>query len=339
MKEILLIVFVIIADLIGAGFASGQEMYSFFFAYGTKGLLGLMVMSALIAVLIYKILRLICVREVDTYDEFLGIFIKNKKATKIINIILNVLLVITFYIMIAGFGAYFEQEIDIAKLIGSTFLAVMCLIVFFTSVKGVLKVSEYLVPFLIICIIAIGVKAMLTLDVGSVNIPILKKGWLLSSVVYCSYNIILLVPILISLRNQIKEQSKIKYIALISGIVIFVLSLSIYVILAKANVDWSQIEMPMVYAVRTQFPGFSNIYTFIILASIFTTAITVGTGILQNVRKNKKSYTQAVIILCITSLLFSNIGFSNLINYAYPLFGYLGIVQIILILSKNICKK
>ena len=41
MKDILKIVFVIIGTLIGAGFASGQEIYTFFFSYGIKGIYGL----------------------------------------------------------------------------------------------------------------------------------------------------------------------------------------------------------------------------------------------------------------------------------------------------------
>ena len=36
MKNVLKIVFVIIGTLIGAGFASGQEMYIFFFSYGLE---------------------------------------------------------------------------------------------------------------------------------------------------------------------------------------------------------------------------------------------------------------------------------------------------------------
>ena len=43
MKNILKIVFVIIATLIGAGFASGKEIYSFFFIYGIKGILGIFI--------------------------------------------------------------------------------------------------------------------------------------------------------------------------------------------------------------------------------------------------------------------------------------------------------
>ena len=54
MKKILKAVFVIIGTLIGAGFASGQEIYLFFFSYGTKGLIGIIISSGLIGLIIYK---------------------------------------------------------------------------------------------------------------------------------------------------------------------------------------------------------------------------------------------------------------------------------------------
>ena len=80
---------------------------------------------------------------------------------------------------------------------------------------------------------------------------------------------------------------------------------------------------------------YNKIYSFIILASIFTTAISVGIGLLQNINKNRYSYPQLVLLLCISSLFFSNFGFSNLINFAYPIFGYLGIIQIIYIVLRK----
>ena len=52
MKEIFVIVLVIVGALIGAGFASGQEIYSFFYSYGLHGMLGLVVTCILIGILI-----------------------------------------------------------------------------------------------------------------------------------------------------------------------------------------------------------------------------------------------------------------------------------------------
>lgn len=339
MKEIFTIVLVIIGALIGAGFASGQEIYSFFYSYGVIGVVGLVITFVLISFIIYKSLKIICEKKIDNYDEFLGIFIKNRKVTKVINMILNVLLLVTFYIMIAGFGAYFEQEIGVSKIVGSTILAVMTAIVFFTSVKGVLKVSEYIVPVLIVFIVIIGGMNLVTINFG-IEIPVIKKGWLLSSITYCSYNMILLIPVLISLRKQITKASNIKYIAIISGILMITISVMIFMLLTKVEVDISTLEMPIVYAIRTFFTKFKSIYAFIILSSIFTTAISIGIGFLQNVSKSKKSYTQFVAFMCITSLLVSNFGFSKLVNLVYPIFGYIGIAQIIFIIKqKTYCKK
>lgn len=339
MKEIFTIVLVIIGALIGAGFASGQEIYSFFYSYGGIGLVGIIITFFLITLIIYKSLKIICENKINNYDEFLGTFIKNRKVTKIINMVLNILLLVTFYIMIAGFGAYFEQEMEVNKIVGSTILAIMTAIVFLTSVKGVLKVSEYIVPVLIVFIVIIGGINLTTINSG-IEIPVIKKGWLLSSIIYCSYNMILLIPVLISLKNQITKISNIKYIAVISGILMMTVSAMIFMLLTKSDVDISTLEMPVIYVIRTFFGRFRPIYAFIILSSIFTTAISIGIGFLQNVSKTKKSYAQFVFFMCITSLLVSNLGFSKLVNLVYPLFGYIGIVQIILIIKKKTyCKK
>ena len=73
--------------------------------------------------------------------------------------------------------------------------------------------------------------------------------------------------------------------------------------------------------------------TLIILGSIITTAVSLGASFLQNTAKTKKSYKQIALIMCITSVLVSKIGFSNLVNILYLIFGYLGIIQIIILIT------
>ena len=334
MKEVFTITLVIIGALIGAGFASGQEIYSFFYSYGIVGLLGILITCGLISIIIYKSLKIICENDINNYDEFLRIFIKRPKITKIINIILNILLLVTFYIMIAGFVAYFEQELGINNIIGSIILSVLTTLVFFTSVKGVLKVSEIIVPLLVIFVIVIGAINLVTIDTG-INKLEWKNGWLISSLIYCSYNIILLIPTLISINKKIKKQSSIKYISILCGILMTTISIMLYMLLMKADVEISSLEMPIVYVIRRFFGRYRLMYAFIILASIFTTAISIGIGFLQNTCPNGKGYPQLVIFMCISSLLISKIGFSKLVNFLYPVFGYLGIIQIFYIMKKR----
>ena len=93
--------------------------------------------------------------------------------------------------------------------------------------------------------------------------------------------------------------------------------------------------MPAVYVIDTKFPNFSWIYGIVILLSIFSTAISIGISFLKNVMKNKKNYPQFVAIMCISGVIISNFGFSNLVRILFPIFGYLGIIQIYFILTSK----
>lgn len=337
-NNIMKIVFVIIGTMIGAGFASGQEIYLFFFSYGECGIIGILISCLIIGFVTYKTLQVVNRYQVSTYKDFLDVLIRKQDNNKkyinikvIINIVINIFILITFFIMIAGFGAYFEQEIGINSIIGSTILAILCLIIFMTSVKGVVKANEVIVPALIIFLIIIGIvniKEINLLELKNYIIRTNSSSYILSAILYSSYNSILLIPVLITLKKYIKDRKQIIIIALISTVIMVILSMIIYLILVRIDVDITKLEMPAVYVVSNIFILFKYIYGFIILGSIFTTAISLGTSFLQNTSNNKKSYTQISIIMCITSVIISKIGFSNLVSLLYPIFGYLGLIQI-----------
>lgn len=333
MKNVLKVVFVIIGTLIGAGFASGQEVYLFFFSYGMKGLIGILISSIIIGVVIYSTFNILNKYKINTYKDFLNILIpKNTKLKIIANFIINIFILITFFIMIAGFGAYFEQEIGINRLVGSLVLAIITFIVFMTSIKGVVKVNELLVPILIGFIFIIGIISIKDTHILNLENYVIRTNYTnfaLSAVLYSSYNSILLIPVLITLNNYVKNKKQIFYISFISAIVTILLSVIIFLLLVRVDVDISKLEMPIVYVVSNIFKILRYIYGVIILGSIFTTAISLGVSFLQNTAKNKKGYTQIAIIMCITSVIISKFGFSNLVSLLYPIFGYLGLIQIL----------
>lgn len=333
MKNVLKVVFVIIGTLIGAGFASGQEVYLFFFSYGMKGLIGILISSIIIGVVIYSTFNILNKYKINTYKDFLNILIpKNTKLKIIANFIINIFILITFFIMIAGFGAYFEQEIGINRLVGSLILAIITFIVFMTSIKGVVKVNELIVPILIGFIFIIGIISIKNLHILNLENYVIRTNYTnfaLSAVLYSSYNSILLIPVLITLNNYVKNKKQIFYISFISAIVTMLLSVIIFLLLVRVDVDISKLEMPVVYVVSNMFKILRYIYGVIILGSIFTTAISLGVSFLQNTAKNKKGYTQISIIMCITSVIISKFGFSNLVSLLYPIFGYLGLIQIL----------
>ena len=83
-NEILEIIFVIVGAIIGAGFASGKEIYLFFYIYGIKGVLGAIISTAIMGITIYKTLKITRTNNIKSYNDFLEITIKNLHLRRII---------------------------------------------------------------------------------------------------------------------------------------------------------------------------------------------------------------------------------------------------------------
>ena len=98
MKNVLKVVFVIIGTLIGAGFASGQEVYLFFFSYGMKGLIGILISSIIIGVVIYSTFNILNKYKINTYKDFLNILIPKNTKLKIIANFLSLIYVYFLYL-------------------------------------------------------------------------------------------------------------------------------------------------------------------------------------------------------------------------------------------------
>ena len=342
-------IFSIIGALIGAGFASGQEMYLFFYRFGIYGIFGLILCSILIGLVIYKTFSIVYEnKKIDNYYDFLNkIFYSKNKIPKnkylnlsyISSIIVNIFLLITFYIMISGFGAYFEQRFQISSVIGASIFSILCFMVLIKGIEGVKKVNSLIVPILIVVILIIGFLSYENFDVSNLVFENINYKWILQAIVYCSYNMLLVIPVLVSFGKNISNKKQIFIVSILSGIIVFILAMSIFTVLTSAIADYSKIEMPAVYAIDKNLSWLSRIYGSVILLSIFSTAISIGISFMKNITKDRKSFPQFVAIMCISGALISNFGFSNLVKIFFPIFGYLGMLQILVIFKKFITKK
>ena len=78
-------------------------------------------------------------------------------------------------------------------------------------------------------------------------------------------------------------------------------------------------------------------YGLVMIIAIFTTAFSCGYSFLK--MHKKENYERNALIICFLAFLCARFGFSNMINFCFPFFGYLGIFQIILIIKKYIRSK
>lgn len=159
MQNIVKAVCVIIGTTIGAGFASGKEVEVFFNQYGKMGLIGILIASALMGIIIYCILMQIRTIQAQSYHDYLKQIKIKPKIREILNAMINIFLLISFYIMIAGFCAYFNQEFKIPPIIVGIIVSFMCYITFMNHIEGVTKINTIIIPFLMIMILVVTIKS------------------------------------------------------------------------------------------------------------------------------------------------------------------------------------
>lgn len=310
----------------------GVEIALFFNSFGKYGYYGIITSAIVVGLIIYKVFFIISKNNIETYPEFLKktINIKNKIIINIIDNIINIFLLISFLVMMAGILTFFKQELEIDNLLFSIIIIFICYFVLIKDLDGVIKINTILIPILIICIIFIGLKYNSKINTNiELNLSNnITKNWLLSSLIYTSYNSVVLIPILVPLKKEIKNKKQIKIISIISGMIIGILAIIIYRLLFVAGNEINQIEMPLVFVAGKLGKIYKYIYGAVILFAIFTSAISSGYALLENITKTKKQYKVVCLLLCISSILISKVGFASLVNTLYPIFGYLGLLQI-----------
>lgn len=328
-KNIFNVCFVIIGTIIGAGFASGKEIYTFFCVYGINGLWGILISNGIIGLVIYLTFKIILKNDIKNYNDFILYLVgPNKLLNYTINNIMNIFLLISFVVMVSGFGAYFNQEFNIPAIFGAIIISVLAFFTFFKSINGIVKMNTYLIPILIFLIVLLGFKEKFFYF--SINALPATSGlsWLLKSILYASYNSIVLIPIIINLQNLISNKKQVNTIIGITLLIMIVMSVIIYIVLNLNILDIANIEIPIVYIANKFGIIYKYLYGLVILIAIFTTAISEGYSFLNNISKNKKQYLVYSVLICTLSISFSNVGFGELLNVLYPLLGYLGLLQI-----------
>ena len=219
----------------------------------------------------------------------------------------------------------FIKSFGINKIIGSLLIAITSYFVFLKNIESITKINSIIIPALILTILVIGTKNIINLDINQIGINTnidTSIFWILQAIIYASYNLILVLPVLINLKKFIKSRKQVIIISVMTGVIISIISILTFLLLVNVDTSFATIEMPVVYAIQRKFVEFKYIYGLIILIAIFTTAISVGISFLNNICENNKKFPQFVTILCISSIIISNISFIGFIpikSFKYPL--------------------
>lgn len=234
-----------------------EKFIYFLIVTGNRGIAGIILSSTLTGLIIYRVLKQIKHQEIENYHQYIETIGMKLKTKEIANSIINIFLLISFYIMVAGFSAYFEQQWGLSQILTGLIMMALCYITFLYSIEGITKINTILIPTLIAIIILLGIKSTAG-NVQNINIVNLKENWIIASVEYASYNSILLIPILISLKKYSYQHEK--SIAISSSMIFFILAFILYKIQQTSPMNIKEIQLPLIHILSQ----YGNLYQYIL---------------------------------------------------------------------------
>ena len=281
----------------------------------------------MISFIIYKTFKICKEYNVKNYLSLTEVLVgDNRIVNYTINNIINIFLLISYIVMVAGVGAFFKQELGINCILGALVITILALIIFKRNLDGLEKINLFLIPFIIVAIF------FLYLNGNHISLSQISKinnnGWLLKSILYASYNSIILIPIIVTFSKKISSNIKILLISVITFLIMLTMSFSIFMVV-QVNYDIAvNTEMPIVKLASEHGIVYRYIYSFVVLGAIFTTAISSGYSFLNNCSNSKKQYKVLSYVISIFAIVLSSIGFGKLLELLYPILGFLGLIQI-----------
>lgn len=316
----------IVATIIGAGFASGRELVTFFGKFGYAAI----PIAALCAILLFLCLALFMsagnIIRPNNMEEFnRAIF---GRFAPVIDFILLFNYLIVLATMFAGSDTLFEIPVlDNNLPLVSLFTAILAFVVIYKGLDTMLDVNAVLVPVILYMVLIISIFSLThpvpyAMDYSS-NIGLM----IFFVAIYVSMNIMLSVGVISTIKLPLKDQLK----GATTGSVvigIFIAIMTAAIMCAGLNVYNS--AMPVMEIASRM--NMSFVAGIIIWSGIFTTTLTsvytLNTWI-QSFVKNKAISLSAILIV---GLVISRLGFKTIVDSFYPISGIIGLIYILSVL-------
>lgn len=315
--------------VLGAGFASGQETFTFFARFGSWGFLGVLIAGGLFiltaALILYKTWR----QRLGSYRAFLQCILPRWLA-KPYAAVITAFLFVTYVAMISGSGALANERFHLPALAGSVVTSVVCFIVFAGNLKGISVLNTVLTPIMTAGMVIVS-AALLTNYVSAAAMfgQTAAGSSIWSAFVYVGFNLLTASVLLVSLRPLLNSGKTCVGGAVIGGGLLCICAVMVYFVLSLYTPVVGISQLPMLTLAGRLGNTARNLYSVVLYAAMLTTAVSCGFSLLQTIRIVGLPHIWKCAILCSISIPFSLIPFATVVNTFYALFGYAGILLII----------
>jgi uncharacterized membrane protein YkvI len=319
-----------VGAIVGAGFASGQELVRFFAVHGQKGFYGIALSALLLGVFPAEAVRLfgqppgsgrgVLRYSLAAYESYLWIYLFGGLC-----------------VMLSGSRMVFGEYLGLSPEIGGIVMGAGIALTLLGKTQAFLRVNGVLVPFLIIVGLYVCAVAFLNSPVESLaclgatlnGVSLVPESWIASSILYVSYNLPLGMTVLMTVGGSKRRltQSALLGVAWLSAMMFMFLAA-----ILRQGPDVIAEEAPMLRMASDLGPLIGYVYATAMWIAMFTTALAETHGLIQGLFKRVNIPFQISIIAVLgTAYPLSRYGFSEMVAKVYPLLGYLALPFTVLI--------
>lgn len=338
--------------MVGAGFASGQELLKFFVVFGQPGILGAALSGLFFGYFGLLVIRMAAREKMTGYYDLLR-FLFGKRLAVFFDGVTTVLLFLSLAIMLVAGSSLFQQLWEMPLWLGYLFTSALVYFALLADLSGVLWLNTVLLPGLIILTLAtallslssagntVGVSEvveavrLVSVALTAADLNFVGRHWLWAVGLYVSYNFVLGAVILSSLGHTAAKGGKAG--AVLGGLILGLMAAVISLALFKQDAAQTAEAMPMLVLAAKLHPWLGRAYSLALWVAIISTALAIGLGLLKRIQRfSDWARARCLLFIFLPTFPFVFWSFPQMVAIIYPVMGYMGLAFLLAILLKSI---
>ncbi|MBP1991240.1 YkvI family membrane protein [Paenibacillus eucommiae] len=328
-----------IGTVVGAGFASGQEILQFFTFHGTLGLAGIIVTTGLFAWIGTKMMVLAHRIQANSYHQ-MNTYLFGQTWGRVISLFIFVILLGVTSVMLASTGAIVEEQLGFPFQWGILFTITLSFLVLIKGMKGLLSINLLVMPMMLGFTLLVASQLGLKGFYAEVYAYPDHGKWLFHSITYAAFNLAMVQAVLVPLGSEIKDESVLKWGGLLGSLTLgLMLSISHMALHYHMPQIWD-FAIPMAEIIRNLGNAVRLLFLVVVFGEVFTTLVGNVFGMTRQIQQVYPIPQKLIVLLLLFGcLLIGQIGYSSLLSALYPVFGYMGLFLMVSLMFKRMPAK
>lgn len=346
LKEMIIVAFAFVGVVVGAGFATGQEIFQFFTSNGKFSVFGVFITGFIITIGGVFVLNTGYRLRSHNHTEPIKFYLPRTIAA-IFDIILTLFLLALAMIMTAGGVSTLHESFGIPYAISSLILVLIILATLFLKFDRLITVLGMVTPFLVIIVTIIAIYYFTTgsFDFNSAdqyanNDNRTDKWWWFDAINYGSLQIAAAFSFLSVMGGRLKYEKSTIYGGILGGAIVTFLLLMLNLGMVTEFTNITDVALPSLLLANHISPIIGTFMAIIMILVIYNTVVGLMYAFASRFTEPyQRNYYILIIIMAIVTFATTFIGFIELIGKVFPVMGIFGFILLIPIFIKGVFRK